>query len=320
MEFEALQFFIQENVPALTASLNNSFFGVLNSALNGNFLALFVLIGSFICFIGVLYLIYKFARHFFGFIKYLFIFIFTIGFVAMFFLNFKSKIFVSNPEIEYIVIGILGLLIAGLTLFISFFSFKSKANNIKKFSGVFPSQETQFNEVSMSAPTQPEMIESKINEKGEKITVDPETKIEMKEISSNKFGLGNGMFKTTSSVLNQFNDRSLLSVLAFIVVSEFGVFSGVTVSAPTIEVGIGFFVAFAFASIIFIKSTYHSYKTGLTHLIIAFIFAIGLSIFLGHFWSSIPLEKLISLGYFTSTALVASVSGVAVALFLGSKE
>jgi hypothetical protein len=39
---------------------------------------------------------------------------------------------------------------------------------------------------------------------------------------------------------------------------------------------------------------------------------------LGFFWGGIPPEQLLSLNYFTSDALVALVTGLALSLFMGS--
>ena len=79
------------------------------------------------------------------------------------------------------------------------------------------------------------------------------------------------------------------------------------------------FVVFMLAAFIFIKTSYHSYVKGVTHLIVAAVVGIALSVLLGHYWASIPLETLLSLDYFRTDALVAFLTGTAVSLFMGSK-
>jgi len=47
---------------------------------------------------------------------------------------------------------------------------------------------------------------------------------------------------------------------------------------------------------------------------------LGLSIVLGNLWAEIAIEQLLSVDYFMTPALVAAVTGVAISLFMGSKE
>lgn len=114
------------------------------------------------------------------------------------------------------------------------------------------------------------------------------------------------------------NDKRIGAVIAYIIIAEFGVFSSKTIAAPSIETGIVFFGAFILASLIFIKLTYHNYWKGVRHLAAAILIGGFLSIVLGFFWGGIPLEHLISPVYFTTDALVALVTGLALSLFMGS--
>jgi hypothetical protein len=115
-------------------------------------------------------------------------------------------------------------------------------------------------------------------------------------------------------------DKSLLSLLTYLTVAEFGVFSSVTMAAPNVKVGISFFIIFLIASIVFIKQSYKNYKKGLAHLVIALIVGFALSLLLGTLWGNQPISNLISLNYFSSDSLVALISGMAVSLFAGSKQ
>ncbi len=116
------------------------------------------------------------------------------------------------------------------------------------------------------------------------------------------------------------NDRSLLAVLSYVVVAELGVFTAVTVSPPNVQVGLTFFALFLVAAFLFIRATYHNYKLAVLHLGVALSFAIFLSIILGHFWAEIPFSALFSLDYFQTNSVVAVITGIAVSLFMGSKN
>jgi len=125
---------------------------------------------------------------------------------------------------------------------------------------------------------------------------------------------------STQALTNQLKtDRSLLAVISYVIIAEFGIFSSKTFPAPNPTVGLIFFGVFFFGAFIFIKTTYKNYLKGITHLLVASVFAVGLSIFLGHLWGEIPLPLLLSFDYFGTTALVAVLTGIAVSLLLGSK-
>lgn len=114
------------------------------------------------------------------------------------------------------------------------------------------------------------------------------------------------------------SDKRIGAVIAYIIIAEFGVFSSKTISAPSVQTGLVFFIAFLIASLIFIKFTYQDYYRGLRHLTAALLAGAILSIILGAFWGNIPIEQLLSLQYFTTDALVALVTALALSLFMGS--
>jgi hypothetical protein len=114
------------------------------------------------------------------------------------------------------------------------------------------------------------------------------------------------------------SDKRIGAVIAYIIIAEFGVFSSKTISAPSIQTGLVFFIAFLIASLIFIRFTYQDYSRGLRHLAAALMAGGILSIILGAFWGNIPIEQLLSLQYFTTDALVALVTALALSLFMGS--
>jgi len=114
-------------------------------------------------------------------------------------------------------------------------------------------------------------------------------------------------------------DNPLGTVILYLIVAEFGIFSSKTISAATPETGLVFFIIFMSLAFIFIKYTYKCYITGLKHLAVAFIIGFILSIVLGHFWGAIPLKDLLSINYFASDALVALITGLSLSLFMSSK-
>ena len=125
--------------------------------------------------------------------------------------------------------------------------------------------------------------------------------------------------KETLSINNLKSDKSLGTVLAYLVIAQFGVYSSVTLPAPSLQVGLAFFGLFVIAGLFFIHYTYNNYHTGIRHLVGAIIVGTVVAIVLGHFWGDIPLDQLISPAFFQSSALVALVTGLALSLFMGGK-
>jgi hypothetical protein len=141
------------------------------------------------------------------------------------------------------------------------------------------------------------------------------------EESSPAAGQGGALssMRETLSINTLKNDKSLGTVLAYLVIAQFGVYSSVTLPAPSLEVGLAFFALFIIAGLFFIHYTYNNYRTGLLHLVSAIIVGMVVAIVLGHFWGNIPLDQLISLEFFQSSALVALVTGLAISLFMGGR-
>ncbi|NMB79288.1 MAG: hypothetical protein GYA23_09380, partial [Methanomicrobiales archaeon] len=121
------------------------------------------------------------------------------------------------------------------------------------------------------------------------------------------------------SIDNIKQDRSLGTVLAYLVVAQFGVFSSMSIPAPSFQVGMAFFILFIVAGLIFIHFTYNNYVTGLRHLFIGLVVGGIVALMLGYFWGNIPLNELLSPAFFQSNALVALVTGLALSLFMGGK-
>ena len=111
----------------------------------------------------------------------------------------------------------------------------------------------------------------------------------------------------------------LLTIITYIMIAEFGVFSSVTISAPTPEIGIIMVTMFVVGVIAYVYRTYPDPMDGMKMLGVAFIFAFVLSLVLGHFWVGHEVAELLSVGYFALDSMVAFITGVALSLFMGSK-
>jgi len=138
----------------------------------------------------------------------------------------------------------------------------------------------------------------------------PREPISMKELLS---------FKKTFKGVKE-GRHTLTTMLTYILIAEFGVFSSVTISAPSVEVGIGLFVLFVLGVTVYTFRTYSHPVENLKILFVAMVAGFLLSLILGHFWASIPLETILSLKYFEEATLVAFLTGIALSLFMAGRE
>ncbi len=261
---------------------------------------------ALIVFFALLILVVKFFAWLLSLIKRFILFIIVVGSLAAFFMRFQAEILVQPPDYTILAVGAVGVVFALIAFVISLFSLKQHWGEAKS---------KQLGEIKddMRKVVEKEVVaELKKNLKVQATPAVTPTQIQQPSMLSRQALL-------PKNLLASFNDRSLLAVLSYMVVAQFGVFSSVTIGAPNQTVGVIFFVLFLVAAFVFIKTTYHNYLTGLRHLIIALAFGFILSIVLGHIWATIPLAELLSLSYFTSNSLVALVTGLAISLFMGSK-
>ena len=279
---------------------------IITKAMAGDITTIALLgIGVIVCFVIVILLV-ELASWILGIVKRFFLFLIVAGSTTLFFFSFKDKIFVENPDLILVISGIAGIVFALIALSISLLSIKRqwRKSRTEKISDI----KSEMKKIVA------EEFEDEFLEKGEK---EARPEIAATQVQSPQMLTKQAL--SSSSILASFHDRSLLAVLSYMVVAEFGVISGVTISAPSETVGLIFFAMFLIAAMIFIKSTYHDYLKGIKHLFIALILGLTLSIVLSHVWLSVPLELLFSLDYFKTNALVALVTGLAVSLFMGSK-
>ena len=125
--------------------------------------------------------------------------------------------------------------------------------------------------------------------------------------------------KTLLEHLTAAKDKNLMSVISILIIAQFGIFTSMTISAPNAEVGMMLVAGFMLAAFVFIRNSYSSYKKGLAHLIVAAVAAFLISVVLGHYWASIPLEDLLSQAYFATDAAVAFVTSIALSLLMGNR-
>lgn len=275
----------------LTEILNSIITYLLNefipSIFEGNLLS--IAVGAIVA-IFVLILFFELTLIVFSILKRFFLAIIVFVSLYFFVINFQEKIFSPEPDIFIVAIGILGILVGIVALIISLASFHK---NIKGFKVTEEKAHEEEIIVDNNITSQPSILEA--------------PKIYTLESLKKPF---QEQFKT---------DKSLLAVLSYVIIAEFGIFSSPTVSAPNIFVGIIFLGVFLVGALLFIKTSYHNYFKGVRHLIAASIFGFALSILLGHFWAGIPLDQILSLAYFTSNSLVAFVTGIAVSLLMGTR-
>lgn len=258
--------------------------------LQGNLLAIVI---AAIVLIFVLLVFFETAVILFSFVKRFFLAIIVFASLLLFVNNFQGKIFSPEPDLFIVSIGIIGAIVGMAALIISFFGLfrQFKAVRIKE----------EITDYDVLASKKPEATRQEQLKQPRIYTIESAIK-EMPPLHE--------QLQT---------DKSLLAVLSYIIIAEFGIFSTPTLAAPTVSVGIAFVAVFMIGAIIFIRTSYHDYARGVRHLLAASFFGLTLSVLLGHFWGNIPMEQLLSLGYFTTNSLVAFVTGIAVSLLMGTK-
>ncbi|PIO05219.1 hypothetical protein COT47_05655, partial [Candidatus Woesearchaeota archaeon CG08_land_8_20_14_0_20_43_7] len=148
--------------------------------------------------------------------------------------------------------------------------------------------------------------------KGKKVVVEP---VAEKGLKFTDFAKVKSVFSKDAMKSN----KSLLSVLTYLLIGEFGVFSSKTIAAPNVKIGLAIFIFFLVGSFLFIKQSYNDYLIGLQHLGVTFVLGAVLAFVLGHYWANYPFSILFSLEFFQTESLVALITGTAVALFAGSR-
>ena len=126
-------------------------------------------------------------------------------------------------------------------------------------------------------------------------------------------------FKDEFSLQFTKHDNNLLSILVYLIIGQFGIFSSPTIAPPNPSLGLVLFGLFILGAIFFVRQTYKHFNRGLAHLVIALVIGFLLSLLLGYFWASIPIGTLFSYQYFGTNCVVALITGMAVSLIMGKK-
>ncbi|MDI6811543.1 MAG: hypothetical protein QMD80_07750, partial [archaeon] len=213
----------------------------------------------------LLFLVVKICAWILSLVKRFILFLIVVISLGGFLLQFQEDLLAEPPNYPLIAVGVFGAIFAVIALGISILSLKKhwaetralKAKDVKEVIKKAVAEELK-EELEKKA-----MVEAAIG-------ITP-TQIQQPQLFTKQA-------LDPRNIRKSFHDRSLLAVLSYIIVAEFGVFSSVTVAAPNSTVGLGLFVAFMLAAFIFIKTTYHSYAVGIRHLVIGGIFGIILSI------------------------------------------
>ncbi len=303
MQFDLNVFFYETAIPAADE--------IISKALGGDVTTIALLgIGIIVLFVlSILFL--ELAAWLINLVKRFFLFVIVAISILLFFVSFQHKIFVPEPDITLVIAGIVGIAFAVIALLISFISLKREWQKPREQK--VAELKSEMKKI-VSAQFERELEGKELEEKAIKEARPEITPTQVQPISM----LSRQAF-SPAKLFSSFSDRSLLAVLSYMVVAEFGVISGITISAPNPSVGLVFFAVFLVAALLFIKNTYHNYLTGLKHLIVALAVGGALSIALSHIWLGVPLSTLFSMQYFATNALVALVTGLAVSLFMGSK-
>jgi len=259
-----------------------------------------------------------FAIKFFAWVLSLFkkfvLFVVIFFSLIVFFIRFQDDLLASPPNYVLIGIGAIGVIFALIALVISLLSIFSQWQKTSQFG------KRQIEE-ELDSVVKDEMSEEMQSTPSVSMAQNPSAgKLVGSSQSASDYAVfPKGDFFNKKIITDNFHDRSVLAVLSYIVVAEFGVFSSVTVHAPSAMVGMGLFASFMLAAFIFIRTSYHHYLVGIRHLIVGTLFGFFLSLLLGHFWAEIPTAILLSQNYFATNSLVAFITGLALSLFMGSK-
>ena len=255
-----------------------------NLILQGDLLA--IIMGS-IVFLVALFLVNKITSLILTFIKKT-IFLFITG-LAVYYLTTEvyARVLISGFTAETIIFSLVGLLVGIFGIFLSFRSWFSGAK-----------------ESIQKIKHGPEITQKYVKEES------PEKESILTELKGLKNEFSLQMIK---------QDKNLLSVLVYLIIGQFGIFSSPTVAPPNPQLGLVFFGLFLLGALFFVRQTYKNFKTGFLHLIVALTFGIVLSLVLGYFWAGIPISTLISLQYFGTSCVIAVITGMAVSLIMGGK-
>lgn len=282
--------FINQTISGNAAvSVMNYFQGLPKSVLAGNVTAIII---SLVIFFIAIIIINALSSLLLSFLKKTIIFLIMVLVIYDLFPHYLDLIKLNGWTFSNIIIGIIGLTACGFGFYIALRSFiKGAKQHILNFA---------------------DRINGKKRDNQRDLIMKKE--LEILEAKKQSETIKEGLSKEAIS-----NEKSLLAVLVYLVVAQFGVFSSPTLSAPNTQVGMMFFTVFIIGMIIFAKTSYKNTKTAATYFGVIFIVALILSFTLGVLWGKNSIAQLFSPEFFTSDSLVAMITGMGVSLFAGSK-
>ncbi len=277
----------QTLAPEVTANILSYAKELPASVAQGNAVAIII---ALILFFVLIIIINTLSTFILSFLKRTILFLIILLVIYDLFPKYLELVSAQGLTVGNIIIGVLGIIACGFGFYLALKSFvKNARSTILDVAARMQKKEyDKHNEVVM--------------------------KKEQEEMKKQSDSLKEGFSKQAIS-----NEKSLLAVLVYLVVAQFGVFSSPTLSAPNVQVGIMFFLIFLVGIIIFTNSSYKSLKVGMTYFLVTFIAALVLSFTLGVLWGKNTLPQLLSPEFFTSDSLVAMITGMGVSLFAGSK-
>ncbi len=288
------------NVTAMTENIVPYIQEMPDKIFAGDIFAILIALIVLYC---AVYLLVKSARYLVAFIKKFIIFTIFVLALYIFVKDFLFKVITYGLTPDVLVVGAFGL-ICGVIAVIVALSKVISAHHKRKEEQAKKEAETHAAAPApgMPAGTQPESMQQQYVQGA---PVSP-------QYSPNYAYLPPQLAMLTK-------DNSIGMVIISLAVAEFGVFSSKTIAASTVNTGIAFFILFMMAAFVFIKLTYHNYRTGLWHFGVAFMIGLVMTFLLGYFWAGIPIETLLSDKFFSSEALVALITGLSLSLFMSGK-
>jgi len=258
----------------------------------------------------IIALVFKVTGVVFALVRRLFLFLIIAASMFFFVTNFGDKIFTENPDPLIVGIGIIGVLLGIIALGSSLYSIQSTTRHWRQ--GTYATApeyaEEQYEEYEEQPAYAPQ--EAQPQQAPHAAAYVPPPQQQPPQAQQN----------VAQYLTSQFtSDKNLPVILTYVAVAEFGIFSAVTLPAPSVGVGMALFAIILVGAIFYIRANFADPKKGYTNLAISTVFAFIMAIILGVVWVGADPAELISLNFFKSSSLVAVVTGIGVSLIMGSK-
>lgn len=261
-------------------------------------------IGAIVCFV-LLILLVELMMWFIGPIKRFFVILLLGIFSLLFLSSLAGKILAESVTPIVFLAGTIGAIFVAISVSIALLSFKKEwlKPKEKKIAGLKSEMK------KLVAEQYEEALEGQKH-----LLVEPKAVQQMQSQQPEQ--------KETFSkenILLLFKDDSALAFLSYLFAIEAGAICSIQFAVQDEAVGLTIFAIFLIAAMVFIKSTYQNYLTGLKRLLAALLLGAIFSIALSNAWLNTPLEQLLSLAFFKTSAPIALMIGIAAMLLIESK-